>query len=131
MSERLPRAARSINAVKSSGDLIEKTLRLFGAGGENALQINLVAGMFREFLRAADGKLDEFTRRALGILVQLVKRPFAVAPRLDERAVGEQAEMRGNARLAEPGDFLKFVHGQFVPLQQGDNAQAGRVGQRP
>ena len=31
--------------------------------------------------------------------------------------------MRGDARLAEARDFLKFVDGQFVLLQQRDDAQ--------
>ena len=67
----------------------------------------------------------------VGLRVQFVKRPLAFAPRLHQRAIREQAEMRGDARLAEPRDFLKLVHGQFVPLQQRHDAQPRRVGQRP
>ena len=68
---------------------------------------------------------------AVGLRVQLVKRPLAFAPRLHQRAVREQAEVRGDARLAEPGDFLQFVDGQFVALQQRHDAQPRRVGQGP
>ena len=38
--------------------------------------------------------------------------------------------MRGDARLAEPRDFLKLGDGQFVAFQQRDDAQPRRVGQR-
>jgi hypothetical protein len=131
MSKRLPRAARPIDAVEPSGDLIEENLRLFAAAGEDALEIDLVAAVFGQFLRAADGELDEFAGVAGGLWIEFLKCPLAFAPRLHERAVREQAEVRGDARLAEARNFLKFVHGQFVPLQQCHDAQPRRVGQRP
>ena len=131
MAERLPGAARPVNAVKPTGDLVEENLRLFFAPGEHAFQIDLVAGVFGEFLRTADGELDEFTGDGIRLRIQFVKRALAVAPRLHERAVGEQTEMRGDARLAEPRHFLELVDGQFVLLQQRDDAQPRLVGQRP
>jgi hypothetical protein len=63
MPERLPRAARPVNAVKASGDLVEINLRLFAAARDDALQINLVVRMFGKFLRAANRELDEFAAR--------------------------------------------------------------------
>ena len=44
-----------------------------------------------------DDDIDEFARCALGLGVQLVKRPLALAPRLHQLAIRQQAEMRGNA----------------------------------
>ncbi len=69
MAERLPRTARTIDAIKAAGNLIEINLRLFFAAGEHALEIDLVAGMLGEFLRAANGELDEFaaTESACGL----------------------------------------------------------------
>ena len=131
MSERLPRTARSVDAIKSSGDLVEINLRLFATAGEDALKIDLVAAVLWQFLCAADGELDEFARRAVGLQVQLVERSLALAPRLYQRAIRQQTQMRLDARLAEPGDFLQFVHGQLVALQQRDNAQPCGVGQGP
>ena len=84
-----------------------------------------------QLLRAADGELDEFARRAVRLRVQLVKRPLALAPRLHQFRVLQQAEMRGDARLAEPRDFLQLVHGQFIAFQQRHDPQPRRVGQGP
>ena len=131
MPERLPRPARPVNTVETSRDLIEENLRLLAATGENALEIDLVAAMFGEFLRATDGKLDEFARDGVGLGIEFVERPFAFAPRFHERAVCEQAEVRRDARLAEPRDFLKFVDRKFVFLQQCNDAQPRLDGQRP
>jgi hypothetical protein len=131
MSKGLPRTARPVNAVEAAGDLVEENLRLFLAAGEHALEIDLVAVVFGEFLRAANGELDEFAGDGIGLRVQPVKSALAVAPRFHERAIGEQAEMRGDARLAEAGDFLEFVDRQLVFFQQRDDAQPGWIGQRP
>jgi len=77
------------------------------------------------------GKLDEFARDGIRLRIEFVKRALALAPRFHERAVGEQAEVRGDARLAETRDFLQFVDRELVLLEQGDDAQPRRVGQRP
>src|SRR5208282_6437585 len=102
MSERLPRTSRTINAVESSGNLVEKDLCLLAAAVQHALEIDLVAVVFRQFLRAADGELDEIGGCTGALRVQLVERPFAVAPRLHKFRILQQAEMRGNARLTKP-----------------------------
>ena len=130
MSEGFPRTARPVNAVEASGDLIEENLRVFFATGEDAFEIYLVAGMFGEFLRAANRELNKFARDGIGLRIQFVKRAFAFASRFHERAVGEQTKVRGDARLAEPRDFLKFVDRQLVFFQQRDNAQPCLIGQR-
>ena len=67
MSKRLPRAARSIDAVEPSGDLVEENLRLLLAAGKNAPEIDLVAAVFGQLLRAADGELGKFTGGAGGL----------------------------------------------------------------
>jgi len=46
-----------------------------------------------------------------------------------ESGLGEQAEVRGDARLAEAGDLLEFVHGQLVLFEQRHDAQARRIGE--
>src|SRR5271154_6266905 len=122
MPKRLPRAARTINTVEASGDLIEINLRLFAAAVDHALQIDLVMRMFRQFLRATNGQLDEFACRVVRVLIRFVKCPFAIASRLDEAGILQQTEMRRDARLAEPRDFLKFVDGQLVAFEQRDDA---------
>ncbi len=129
MSERLPRAARPVDAIETSGDLIEINLRLFAAAIHDALEIDLVVRMFGQFLRAANRELDEFGGRAAGLRIQFVESPFAFAPRLHEAGILQQTEMRRDARLAEPRDFLKFVHGKLVVFQQRYDAQACGVGQ--
>src|ERR1700722_759956 len=110
MSERLPRTARPINAIKTSGDLVEINLRLFAAARDDAFQIDLVVRMFRQFLRSANRELDEFGGRAAGLRIQFVESPFAFAPRLHEAGILQQTKMRRNARLAEARNFLKLVH---------------------
>ena len=61
MPERLPRTARAIDAVEPPGDLVEINLRLLAAAGEDAFEIDLVAGVFGQFLRAANRQLNELT----------------------------------------------------------------------
>src|SRR5665213_610889 len=131
MSECLPRTARSVNTVEASGDLVEINLRVFAAAGDDALQIDLVVRMFGQFLRAANRELDEFGGRTAGLRIQFVESPFAFAPRLDEAGILQQTEMRRDARLAEPRDFLKLVNRELVTLQQRHDAQARGVGQGP
>src|SRR5437773_5056262 len=55
VAEGLPRTARSINAVKAPGDVVEINLRLLVAAGEDAFEIELIGGVFWRFLRAAHG----------------------------------------------------------------------------
>jgi hypothetical protein len=45
VAERLPRAARAIDAIKASGDLVEENFRLLAAAIQDALEIDLVAGL--------------------------------------------------------------------------------------
>src|ERR1017187_10883265 len=99
MSKRLPRPARSINAVEAAGDLIEEDLRLLFAARKDALQIDLVAAVFGEFLRAANRELDEFAGDRVGLRIEFVKGALAFAPRFHERAIREQTEVRRDARL--------------------------------
>jgi len=47
MSERLPGAAGTVNAVETAGNLLKKDLRLFLAAGEDTFEIDLVAACFR------------------------------------------------------------------------------------
>src|SRR6202021_2709247 len=103
MPERLPRAARAVNPVEAPGDLVEINLRLFPAAGDDAFQVDLVMGMVRQFVRAANRELDEFASGAAGLRIQFVERPFAVAPRLDQIGIQQQTEGCREARLAEPG----------------------------
>ena len=49
---------------------------------------------------------------------------------MDQAGVLEQAKVRRDARLAEAGDLLEFIHGKLVPFEQRDDAQARRVAQR-
>src|SRR5690242_8066315 len=129
MSKRLPRTAWTINAIKTPGDLIEINLRLLLATGEHTLEVDLIVRMFGQFMRAANCELDELGGDVVRLRVELVECALAFAPGTEEFAVGQQAEMRGDARLAEPRDFLKLGHRQFVAFQQRDNAQPRRVGQ--
>jgi len=38
--------------------------------------------------------------------------------------------MRGNPRLAHPGDLLDFINRKLVFFEQSHDSQPGRVGQR-
>ena len=131
MAEGLPGAARSVDTVEAAGDLVEINLRLFAPPVHHTLEVDLVAGVLGQLLRAPDGELDEFAGDGIRLRIEFVKRALAFAPRFHEPAFREQAKVRRNARLAEPRDFLQLVHGQFILLQQRDDAQPRRVGQRP
>ena len=58
---------------------------------------------------------------------ELVKRPLPFATRLYQAGILQQAEVHRDARLSNAGDFLQFVHRQFVLFQQRDDAQPRRV----
>ena len=131
MSERLPRAPRSIAAIEPSRDLVEKDLRLVVAAVQNASEVSLVRAVFRQLARAADGKLDELRRQPVCGGLELVKRTLAFPPGLEQTRLLQQSQVRRDARLSHPRDLLQFVHGQFLALQQRHDAQAGRVGQCP
>jgi hypothetical protein len=121
--------ARPINAVEASGDLIEKNLRLFVPAGENALEIDPVAGAFGQFPGAADGEPDKFAGGTVGLRIQFVKRPLAFAPRPDQPAIQEQTKMCRDARLAQPRNLLQLIDRQLVFFQQRHNPQARGIGQ--
>ena len=126
----MPRTPWSIDTVESSGDMVEENLRLFFAPGEYALQIDFVVWMFWQLLRAANGELDKFARNGICEWIEFVECALAFAPRGNHLAVREQTKMRGDARLTEACDFLEFVHGKFIALQQRDDADACWIGQR-
>ena len=51
---------------------------------EHTFEVDLVAGVFGQFLGPADGQLDELAGHGVGNGVELVKRPFAGAPRAEQ-----------------------------------------------
>ena len=87
MSEGLPRAARPIHPVKPPRHLIEKHLSLLLTSIEDALQIDLVAGMVGQLPGAAARQLNELARRAVCRLIEFVECAFALAPRLHQARV--------------------------------------------
>ena len=106
VAECLPRTARPIHAVEAPGDVVEISLRLLVAAGEDAFEIEPIGGVFTRFLRAAHGQVDEFTRHRVGILAPFVERPLTLAPRLEQTRFLEQPQMRRDARLPHPRYFL-------------------------
>src|SRR5262245_51298266 len=106
MSERLPGPAWSIHTVKATGNLIEEELCLFAATIQNTLEINLVAGVVSKLLCAAHGALNDRSRCTCRVGIESVERAFAIAPGFHHLAIGEQAQMCGDTRLAHPRDLL-------------------------
>src|SRR5436309_284354 len=96
VAECLPRTAWPINAVEAPGDVVEISLRLLVAAGEDAFEIEPIGGVFTRFLRAAHGELDEFTRHRIRVLAPLVERSFPFAPSLPEVGRLEPPEARWN-----------------------------------
>ena len=129
MPEGLPTAARSIAAVEAAGHLVEVDLRLLVPTGEDALEIQLIRLVLRQLLRAAQGELGELAHMGVGMNAQPIEGSLAFAPRLHEAGLGQQAKVRGDARLAEAADLLEFVDGKLVLLQQRDDAEARGIGE--
>jgi hypothetical protein len=111
MAERLPRTSRAVAAVEAAGDLVEVNLGLLLPARVNPAQVDEVAVVFGQLLRAADGELGELTDMRVGVRAESVEGAFAVAACADESGLGQQAEVGGNPGLAEPGDLLEFVDG--------------------
>jgi len=129
--ESLPGTPRAIDPVEPPRHLVEINLRLRAPAGQDALQIDLVVRVPRQFPGAADRQLAELAGHGAGGRAQPVKGALAFPPGLHKAGILQQPQVGGNARLAHPGDFLQFVDGELVPLQQRDDPQAGGVGQGP
>ena len=80
MTERLPRPARAIHAIETSGNLVEIDLRLFVPPGEYAFEVELIGGVFGRLFGAPHGQFSEFACNLLGLRVEFVIRPFAFPP---------------------------------------------------
>jgi hypothetical protein len=85
--------------------------------------------MFAEFLCAAGGELDELSRGGVRLLVEFVESAFAFAAGLEHAGVLKLAQVSGNTGLPEAGDFLEFVDGEFVALQEGNDADPSGIGE--
>src|SRR5262249_3110543 len=129
MPKRLPRTAGAIDPIESACDLIEVKLSLLTATIEDALEIDLIAGAFRQFLRATEGKLNEFFF-AIRARTELIIGPLPFAARFNQAGIEKQAKMSRNARLPHARDFLQLVYRKLIFLQQGDNAESGGIRQR-
>src|ERR1051326_568691 len=123
MPKGLPRPAWTIDAIKPACDLVEIKLRLLAAAIKDAFQIDLIARVLWQFLRASDGQLDEFLARPILLRIQFVECPLTLAPRLHQSRVLQQAQMCRNTRLPHPCDFLELIYRELIRLQQGHNAQ--------
>lgn len=129
MSESLPGTSGTVAAIKAASDLIEVELSLFLAAIEDALEVHLIPFVLREFPCALDGERGHVENAGTGVGVETIKRAFAVATGGDEASFSQQAQVGADPGLAEAGDLLKFVDGQFFVFEQGDDAKSGRVGQ--
>src|ERR1039458_2260280 len=58
--KRFPGPARTVNPVEPPRDLVEIDLCLLAAAVKDSLQVDLIARLFGQFPRAANGQLDEF-----------------------------------------------------------------------
>ena len=97
MTECLPRSSGAVTAIKSAGDLVKINLRLLVTAREDSFEVDLISAVFGHLFGPADRQLNEFLRHRIGISIQLVKCPLAIAPRLNQARLLQQAKMRRDA----------------------------------
>ncbi len=129
VADGFPRAAGAIVFPELAGDEVEILLLVGAAFLEAAFEIGAVLG---EFGQVGDGvaggaeKRKGFGRQAGA---EGVEGFFAFTTVDDDVGLTEQCELRGDARLGHAEDFLKFRDGKFFAEEQGQQTQAGGVGE--
>lgn len=129
VAEGLPVAAGAVDAVEAAGDLVEIDAVLLLAALEDAAEVDGVGVDFGQFAGALDGELGQCVGGGGGIAAEAVVGAFAVAAGFEEGGFLELAEVGGDSGLAEAGDFLEFVDGEFLVGEEGEDAEAGGVGE--
>ena len=80
-----------------------------------------------DFAEGEEGGVEDLARFLAEFFDERVVGALAFAARMDEADAAEMGEVGRDARLAEVENFLQLGDGEFLFLQQGENAQAGGV----
>src|ERR1700730_3543654 len=132
MRQRLPGTARHVTASKFSREFIEIFARFVLTFTQGQLQRGAISRRFRQLAREHS---DDFvyTRHgavALRPLDRSVINIFAGTPVFNDAGTLQLSEMTGDTRLPESHDLLQLRDGEFFFLEQKEQAQARRVGQK-
>jgi hypothetical protein len=131
MRQRFPGAARHITATKFSSELVEILARFVLSFAQGKLQRGTIAPGFRNF---AGQELQDFlnpaTRSVFSGSFHCAVINILAGPAIfhDSRSL-QLGEMAGNPGLAHAEDLLQLGNGQFLLLEEQEQAQAGWVGQ--
>src|SRR5436190_2167515 len=120
-----------INALRGDGRVFkvaQPELKVFQAVFLRLTDAELddpLGTVLRNFFGGTAGNFHEFAGKIVGRRVESIEGSLAVAARLNHFGILKLLEMGGDAGLTHASDLLKFVDGQFVALQQENDAQAG------
>jgi hypothetical protein len=97
---------------------------------QHQLQPGGIGVRTRDFAQRQQGRIEDLPRLLRRLFRERVVGALALAARLHEVDAAQMAEMGRDARLAQVQDFLQLGDGQFLLLQQRQNAQPGRIVER-
>lgn len=129
MADGFPRAAGAVVFPEAAGDEVE--ILLLGATAllEDAVEVVAVLGDDRLVGDGVDRGAQEGEGFGRKIRAERVEGLFAVAAVGHEIDLAEERELRRDARLAHAENLLELGDGEFLAQEQGQQAQAGGVGE--
>ena len=129
VADGFPGAAGAVVFAEAAGDEVEILFLGTAAFLEDAVEVAAVFGDDGEVSHGLDGGAQE--REGLGrhAGAEGVEGFFALAAVGDEVDLPEERELGGDAGLAHAEDFLELGDGEFLARHEGEEAQAGGVGE--
>ena len=129
VADGFPGAAGAVVFAEAAGDEVEILFLGAPAFLEDAIEVGAVLGDDGEVGHGLDGGAEEREGFGRNAGAEGVEGFFALAAVGDEVDLPEECELGGDAGLAHAEDFLEFGHGEFLACHEGEEAQAGGVGE--
>ena len=129
VADGFPRAAGAIVFPEPAGDEVKILFLRAAALLEDALEVGAVFGELGERRNRGDSGAQQGEDGGAEVGAEGVKRFFALAAVGDEAGLAEERELGRDARLAHAEDLLELGDGELLMEHEGEQAQAGGVGE--
>ena len=113
--------------AEAPGDAVEVVARGGAAFFEHEPESGGIGGGAGDFLQGEQGGVEDLARFLGELFDERVVGALALAAGLDESDAAQMGEVRGDAGLAEVEDFLQLRDGEFLLLQQREDAEPGGI----
>lgn len=128
VADGFPRAAGAVVFTQAAGDEVEVFLLVGAALGEGAGEAGAVGGELGLLGNGVGRGAEEGEGGGGERGAEAVISALAVAAVDDEFGGAEEGELGGDARLGHVEDLLEFGDGKLLAEQEGEDAQAGGLG---